>query len=414
MDASAFKIYCLDDLGIIITIPKGMTVEEIADSIDKPSLWTELATLLNITSADETRIKMKLNSAIVRKRAADEQSQSSPKGKKPKRVPTPGGAGWADGFRAKSPPPAKTHSATSTNFLLDNAEKAREGKILWKITVVKPNQRIGSNSFWHWNAANIETIKGWLDCTQEGDFKGSDNSAAWEFRLSSSVVAQLKAMRIDVSPNANSFVMFNKYMKLQRSGEAERDLKTKQLAGDPASFKTLTEVNEVQATVTENMKQTLQLKLNAAGANITTCLAAMASGGDAEKDAEAMAKWRASTQTKDLIERDYEAACVAHVAKFSAIREALQIKISVAVVDATAATAAAKAREAPKHGLLAARAKSEAAKAAREAAAETAVEPAEEATEDFADEMVEAEAALSPAPAKEAGAGIMGLLASAN
>jgi hypothetical protein len=245
MDASAFEKHCSDDLGITITVPKGMKVEEIADSLDQPNLWTEVATLLNITGANETRIKMKLNSALVRKRAADEQRLSSPKGKKPKKSAlTPGGATWADGLRAKSPTASKTHPATSTNFLLDSAEKAKEAKTFWKITVVRPDQRIGLNSFWHWNAANIELIKGWLDCTGKGDFKGSGDSAAWEFRLSSSMVTRLNAMRIDVSPNSNSFTNFNKFMKLQRSGEAERDLKTKQLAGDPASFKAVTEVNE--------------------------------------------------------------------------------------------------------------------------------------------------------------------------
>jgi hypothetical protein len=98
MDASAFEKHCSDDLGITITVPKGMKAEEIADSLDQPNLWTEVATLLNITGANETRIKMKLNSALVRKRAADEQRLSSPKEKKPKKsASTPGGATWADG-----------------------------------------------------------------------------------------------------------------------------------------------------------------------------------------------------------------------------------------------------------------------------------------------------------------------------
>jgi hypothetical protein len=99
---------------------------------------------------------------------------------------------------------------------------------------------------------------------------------------------------------------------------------------------------------------------------------------------------------------------------FSAIYEVFQSKIAATVVDDAAVTAAAKTREVPQNGLLAARAKSGAAKAARESVAETAAEPADEATGGIANEMAEAEAAPSPAPAKEAGAHMTGLLASAD
>ena len=283
MDASAFEDACQDEMDISLKVPKGMTVMEIADALDDTSMWAHASKALGISDDDGTRIMMKLNTM---KRAAE----SPKKGPKSAKKKTPVAdfrcfvGRWPSGELAQPKKPIDWASAS--NFLEEAARKQKHLGKWWSVTVVKPEQRNGSNAFWHWNATNVETIRSWLKCTGQDDFQGSTESTKWSFKLSSEVVQWLNGMGVDTNPTSNPFVQFNKFVKKMRGGDADKQREQRQLAGDPASFKTVEEVTKAEDMVIANSKIKNDLKMAAAGSLVDEHLAAMLI---AETDAQSAA-----------------------------------------------------------------------------------------------------------------------------
>ena len=389
MDASAFEDACQDEMDISLKVPKGMTVMEIADALDHTSLWAHALKALGISDDDGTRIMMKLNTM---KRAA-ESPKKGPKSAKKNRPSPTSGASWADSLRASSPNPKKPiDGASASNFLEEAARKQKHLGKWWSVTVVKPEQRNGSNAFWHWNATNVETIRSWLKCTGQDDFQGSTESTKWSFKLSSEVVQWLNGMGVDTNPTSNPFVQFNKFVKKMRGGDADKQREQRQLAGDPASFKTVEEVTKAEDMVIANSKIKNDLKMAAAGSLVDEHLAAMLI---AETDAQsaAMEKWKAAKIAQDAITSEISAETDAINEKFGSIRIALLARLHAASSVVAAEVAAAKMRDAPPAALAQAREQSMAARTTPEAEGALAAEEAQPST-------------------IQAGGGIMGLLLS--